>query len=66
MHVKFQVAEFQIKSGIRHRSLDFFCLFLLGQLLVRVIWWFLASDCSGIYARVEDFKHINKIFTSNL
>ena len=59
MHAKFQVAGFQTKRDIRHRSLDFVNLFLLGHLLVQVTWWFLASDGSEIQASVEDFSLIN-------
>ena len=59
MHVKFQVAGFQNKRGLRHRSLDFVCLFLLGHLPVKVTWWFLTSDGSEIQASVEDFRPIN-------
>ena len=59
MHAKFQVTGFQNKRDIRHLSLDFVCLFLLGYLLVQVTWWFLASDGSKIQASVEDFRPIN-------
>ena len=55
----FQVAGFQNKRDIRHRYLDFVCLFLL-TLLVHVTWWLLASDGSEIQVGVED-EH----FTSN-
>ena len=48
MHAKFQVAGFQTKKDIRHRSLNNVCLFLLEHLLVHVTWWFLASDGSEI------------------
>ena len=59
MHAKFQVARFQNKRDTRHRSLDFVYLFFLGQLLVYVTWWFLASDGSEIQASVEDFRPFN-------
>ena len=36
MHAKFQVAGFQNKRDIRHRFLDFVCLFLLGHLPIQV------------------------------
>ena len=58
MPAKLQVAGFQNKRDMRHRSLDFVCLFLLGYLPVRVTWWFLASDGSEIHASVEDFRPI--------
>ena len=48
-----------IFADIRHRSLDFVCLFLLGHLLVQVTWWFLASDGSEIQGSAEDFRLIN-------
>ena len=56
MHAKFQVARFQNKRDTRHRSLDFVYLFLHGQLLVYVTWWFLASDGNEIQASVEYFR----------
>ena len=59
MHAKFQVAGFQNKRDIRHRSLDFVCLFLLEHLPVQVTWGFLASDSSEIQASVEDFRSVN-------
>ena len=59
MHAKFHVAGFQNKRDIRHYSLDFVYLFLLGHLLVQVTWWFLASDGSEIQASVEDFRPTN-------
>ena len=59
MRVHFQVAGFQTKRDIRHRFLDFICLFSLGQLLVQVTCWFLASDGSEIIASVEDLRPIN-------
>ena len=59
MHARFQVTEFQNKRDIRHRSVDFVCLFLLGHLPVQVNWWFLASDGSEIQASVEDLRPIN-------
>ena len=65
MHAKFQTAGFQTKRDVCHRSLDFVCLFLLGHLLVQVIWWFLAVG-STTQASVEDFKPINENFTSNI
>ena len=61
MHAKLQVAGFQNKRDIRHRSLDFVCLFLLEHLLVQVTWWNFASDDSEIQASVKEFK-----FTSNI
>ena len=54
MDAKFQVAGVQNKRIIRHRSLDFVCLFLLGQLPVKLTWRFTASDGSGIQASVEE------------
>ena len=66
MHAKFQVAGFQNKRDIRHRSLDFVCLLLLGHLLVQVTWWFLASDGSKIQGSAVDFRLINLNFTSNI
>ena len=39
MHAKFQVTWFQNKRDIRHRSLDFVCLFLLGQ--VKSLFYFM-------------------------
>ena len=63
MHAKFQVAEFKNKRYIRHRPLDFVCLFLLGLLLVQVNSWFLASDGSEIgpfHKRIVDRKHRRK------
>ena len=60
MLAKFQVTGFQNKRDIRHRSLYFVCLFLLGHLLVQVTWWFLASDGSEIHSSVEDFRPFNK------
>ena len=43
----FQVAGFQNKRDIRHRSPDFVCLFT---------GWFLASDGSEIQASMEQLK----------
>ena len=51
MLAKFQVAGFQ---NIRHRYLDFVCLFLLGHSPVQVNCYF-----SEIQAIVEDFRPIN-------
>ena len=62
MHDKFQIAGFQKKRDIHHRSLSFICLFLLGHLPVQVTLWFLASDSREIQASVEDFRPINKNF----
>ena len=59
MDAKFQVTGAQNKRVIRHRSLDFVCLFLLGHLPVQLTWRFLASDGSEIQASVEDFRTIN-------
>ena len=59
MHAKFHVGGFQNKRDIRHYSLDFVYLFLLGHLLVQVALWFIASDGSEIQASVEDFRPIN-------
>ena len=59
IHAKFQVAEFQNKRDLRHGSLDFVWLFLLGQIPVQVTWWFLASDGSEIQASVEYFRPFN-------
>ena len=56
MHAKFQVTGFQNKRDIRHRFLDFVCLFLLGHLLVQVTWWIFASDGSEIQASMEQLK----------
>ena len=53
MHAKFRVAEFQSKGDIRHPSLNYVCLFLLGHLPVQVTWWFLTSDGSEIQASAE-------------
>ena len=44
MHAKFQVAGFQTKKDIGHRSLIITSVYLL----VHVTWWFLASDGSEI------------------
>ena len=59
MHAKCQVAWFQNKRDLRHRSLYFAYLFLIGHLLVQMTWWFLVSDVSEIQASVEDFRPIN-------
>ena len=65
MHAKFQVAGFQNKIVTRQRSLDFVCLFLLGNLLVQVTWRFIAFDGSKIQVSVEDlfFKTSTSDFT---
>ena len=59
MHAKILVEGFQTKRDIRHRSLDFVLLYLLGHLPVKMTWWFLASDGSENQASVEDFRPMN-------
>ena len=54
-----QVAGFQNKRDILHRSLDFVCLFLLGHFPVQVTWWFLDCDSSEFLTIVEGFRPIN-------
>ena len=51
MHDKFQIAGFQNKRDIHHRSLSFICLFLLGHLPVS---WL--QQNSGHCERIQIFQ----------
>ena len=55
MHAKIQVAGFQNKRDIGHRTIDIVYLFLLGHIPVQVTW-FLASDGSEIQTTLKDFR----------